>query len=66
MLFVWIGIIVLILILAVLIGSYVVYNMAFARDDKRIGPPEEFPDTEFYTPYAEEMTKNIRNSACDN
>ena len=60
MLFVWIGIIVLILILAVLIGSYVVYNMAFARDDKRIGPPEEFPDTEFYTPYAEEMTKNIR------
>ena len=60
MLYVWIGIILLILILAVLIGAFVVYRMAFARNDKIIGTPVDFPDTEFYTPYAEEMTKNIK------
>ncbi len=60
MLFVWIGIILLILILAVLIGAFVVYRMAFARNDKIIGTPLDFPDTEFYTPYAKEMTKNIK------
>ena len=60
MLFVWLGIIAIILILAVLIGAYVVYRMAFARNDKVIGTPLDFPDTEFYTPYAQEMTKNIQ------
>lgn len=60
MLFVWIGIVLLILILAVLIGAFVVYRMAFARNDKIIGTPLDFPDTEFYTPYAKEMTKNIK------
>lgn len=54
------GSILLVLVLAVLIGAFIVYRMAFGRDDKRIGPPEEFPDTEFYTPYAEEMTRNIK------
>ena len=60
MIYIVIGIVLFVLIAAVLIASYVVYNMAFARDDKRIGTPEEFPDTEFYTPYVKEMTKNIR------
>lgn len=54
------GSILLVLVLAVLIGAFIVYRMVFGRDDKRIGPPEEFPDTEFYTPYAEEMTRNIK------
>lgn len=54
------GIILLVLLIAVLIGAFIVYRMAFGRNDKLIGPPEEFPDTEFYTPYAEIMTKNIK------
>lgn len=54
------GIVLLVLILAFFIGTFVVYKMAFARNDKIIGPPEKFPDTEFYTPYAEEMVKNIK------
>ncbi len=60
MFWMWLGIIAIILILAVLIGAYVVYRMAFARNDKVIGTPLDFPDTEFYTPYAQEMTKNIK------
>ena len=60
MIYIIIGIVLLVILLAILIASYVVYNMAFARDDKRIGPPEEFPDTEFYTPYLDEMVKNIK------
>lgn len=60
MFWMWLGITVIILILAVLIGAYVVYRMAFARNDKVIGTPLDFPDTEFYTPYAGEMTKNIK------
>ncbi len=59
MLFVWIGIIVMILILAVLIGAYVVYRMAFARNDKVIGAPDEMPDSPFYAPYEEMLKKNI-------
>ncbi len=60
MLFVWIGIIAMVLILAVLIGAYIVYRMAFGRNDKVIGTPLDFPDTEFYIPYVGEMTKNIK------
>lgn len=60
MVFIVLGIILLVLMLAVLIGSYIVYRMTFGRNDKRIGTPEEFPDTPFYTPYAEVMTKNIK------
>lgn len=60
MFWMWLGIIAIILILAVLIGAYVVYRMAFARNDKVIGTPLDFPDTEFYTPYAQEMTQNIK------
>ena len=60
MIFLVLGIILLVIILAVLIGAYVVYRMAFGRNDKVIGTPMDFPDTEFYTPYAEEMTKNIK------
>lgn len=59
MLFVWLGIIAIILILAVLIGAYVVYRMAFARNDKVIGAPDEMPDTPFYTPYEGMLKKNI-------
>ena len=54
------GIIVVVIVLAVFIGAYVVYRMAFLRNDKIIGTPVEFPDTEFYTPYADEMTRNIK------
>ena len=60
MIYIIIGIVLLVILLAILIASHVVYNMAFARDDKRIGPPEELPDTEFYTPYLDEMVKNIK------
>lgn len=60
MLYAIIGIVLLVIILAFFITSYVVYKMAFARNDKIIGSPEEFPDSEFYTPYADEMVKNIR------
>lgn len=59
MLFVWIGIIVMILILAVLIGAYVVYRMAFARNDEVIGAPDEMPDSPFYAPYEGMLKKNI-------
>ena len=60
MLFVWIGIIATILILAVLVGAFIVYRMAFGRDDKRICGTEDFPDTPFYMPYADIMRKDIR------
>lgn len=60
MLFLWIGIIAAVIVLAVLIGAYVVYRMAFGRNDKVIGTPVDFPDSEYYTPYAEEMTRNIK------
>ena len=59
MLFVWIGIIAVILIAAVLIGAYIVYRMAFGRNDKFIGGPDEMPDTPFYTPYEDMLKKNI-------
>lgn len=60
MLYLVLGIIVVVIVLAVFIGAYVVYRMAFFRNDKIIGTPVEFPDTEFYTPYADEMTRNIK------
>ena len=60
MLYLVLGIIVVVIVLAVFIGAYVVYRMAFLRNDKIIGTPVEFPDTEFYTPYADEMTRNIK------
>lgn len=60
MLFIILGIVLLVVILAFFIISFVVYKMAYARNDKVIGTPLDFPDTEFYTPYAEEMTKNIK------
>lgn len=60
MFFVWIGIIIVVLLLAFFIGTYIVYKMAFGRDDKRICGMEDFPDTPFYTPYAERMRQDIR------
>lgn len=59
MLFVWIGIIAVTLIAAVLIGAYIVYRMAFGRNDKFIGGPDEMPDSPFYTPYEDMLKKNI-------
>lgn len=60
MFYIVLGSILLVFLIAVLIGAFIVYRMAFGRNDKLIGSPEEFPDTEFYTPYAEIMTKNIK------
>ena len=60
MIYAIVGIVLLVIILAFLITSFVVYRMAYARNDKIIGTPLDFPDSEFYTPYAEEMTKNIK------
>ena len=60
MIYAIVGIVLLVIILAFFITSFVVYRMAYARNDKIIGTPLDFPDSEFYTPYAEEMTKNIK------
>ena len=60
MIYAIVGIVLLVIIMAFLITSFVVYRMAYARNDKIIGTPLDFPDSEFYTPYAEEMTKNIK------
>ncbi len=60
MIYAWILIAVITLILAVLIGAYVVYFIAFARDDKRLSGEEEIPNTEYYTPYEEKVVENIR------
>ena len=60
MIYVVLGLIAFVLILAVLIGSFVVYRMAFGRNDKRICGQEDFPDTPFYTPYADKMRTDIR------
>lgn len=60
MVYAWILIIAATLILAVLIGAYVVYYIAFARNDKRLSGDEEIPDTEYYTPYEEKVVENIR------
>lgn len=56
----WILIAVVTLFLVVLIGAYVVYFIAFARDDKRLAGEEEIPNTEYYTPYEERVVENIR------
>lgn len=59
MLFIVAVILLLVSLLAVLLGSYSVYRIAFARNDKRIGAPDEVPDSPFYTPYEEMLKKNV-------
>lgn len=60
MVYVILGIVLLFFILALFIGAYVVYFIAFARNDKRLAKDEELPDTEFYKPYSEKVVENIR------
>lgn len=57
--FIVFGIILIVLLIAVLIGAYIVYRMAFGRNDKFIGGPDETPDSPFYTPYEDMLKKNI-------
>lgn len=59
MLFIVAVILLLVSLLAVLLGAYSVYRIAFARNDKRIGAPDEVPDSPFYTPYEEMLKKNV-------
>ncbi len=60
MVYVYIGIVIALLVLAFFIGAYVVYYIAFARDDKRLAKDEEMPENDYYTPYLELAVGNIR------